>query len=423
MLTKNIKIAVIGLGYVGLPLLVEFSRKYKTLGFDIDATRISELKKGIDSTKEVDSSDLNQSNLMFSTNEKDLKECNLYIVTVPTPINKNKSPDLSALQGASQIVSRVLKKGDIVVYESTVYPGVTEDFCIPIIERNTGFTLNKEFSVGYSPERINPGNDSHKLKDIIKIVSASNKQTLEDLYKIYQSIIDVEVYKSPSIKVAEAAKVIENTQRDVNIALINELSIIFNKLGLNTKEILKAASTKWNFVDFKPGLVGGHCIGVDPYYLLFKSQESGYEPKVITAGREINDYMPSFIANEVLGLMATKRITIRESKVLILGVTFKENCPDIRNTKVIDIVNELEAKSCLVDLYDPVADSKLLNNTYSKKLIKNPKLDSYDAIIIAVSHKEFEILGIDQISSYAKRVSVIYDVKSTFDSKKIDGAL
>ncbi len=422
MLTNEIKIAVIGLGYVGLPLAVEFGKKYPTLGFDINTYRIAELKEGRDFTKEVKSENLNQPDLKFSSDEEDLKQSNVYIVTVPTPINKDKTPDLTALEQASLLISRVLNSGDIVVYESTVYPGVTEDFCIPIIQDNSGFVVNKDFFVGYSPERINPGDGEHKLNDITKIISASNKKTLEKLFEIYDSIIDAEVYKSPSIRVAEAAKVIENTQRDVNIALINELSIIFNNLGLNTKEVLDAASTKWNFVNFKPGLVGGHCIGVDPYYLLFKSQESGYNPKIITAGREINDFMPTYISQQVIKLMKSKSINLKNSNVLILGVTFKEDCPDIRNTKVIDIVENLEKENCLVDIYDPIADSNLLEKTYSRKLIKEPKKNTYDAILITVGHEEFKLMGLERIQSYGREKSVIYDVKSLFNSLT-DGAL
>ncbi|NOR45959.1 MAG: Vi polysaccharide biosynthesis UDP-N-acetylglucosamine C-6 dehydrogenase TviB, partial [Candidatus Delongbacteria bacterium] len=386
----QIKIAIIGLGYVGLPLAVEFGKYYKTVGFDVNSKRVKELNSGIDKTLEVESKDLKSAKLLKCTNKmKDIKDCNYYIIAVPTPIDKFKNPDLTPLIGASKTVSQVLSKGDIVIYESTVYPGATEEECVPILEKESGLTFNKEFYVGFSPERINPGDKVHTLTTIVKVTSGSTPKIATIVDNLYKKIIKAGTHKASSIKVAEAAKVIENSQRDINIAFVNELALIFDILEIDTIEVLEAAGSKWNFLPFRPGLVGGHCIGVDPYYLTHKAQEIGYHPEVILAGRRINDNMGMFVANKVIKLMIKKGHAIKDSKVLILGMTFKENCPDIRNSRVIDIVEELREFGAKIDVYDPWADKDEVKDEYGIKLI--PKLNKkYNAVISAVSHDEFK---------------------------------
>lgn len=413
-------LAIIGLGYVGLPLAVEFGKKYNTIGFDINDARIDELKKGFDRTLEVDAENLASSKqLSFSSKLEDLKAANFYIVTVPTPIDKNKRPDLTPLIKASETVGKVLKKGDIVVYESTVYPGCTEDDCVPVLEKFSGLKFNTDFFCGYSPERINPGDKVHTVTKIRKITAGSTPETADTVNEIYGSIITAGTYKAPSIKVAEAAKVIENCQRDINIAFVNELSLIFDKMNIDTLDVLEAAGTKWNFLPFRPGLVGGHCIGVDPYYLTHKAEEIGYHSQVILSGRKINDNMGAFVANKVVKLMIKKGINVNTSKALVLGITFKENCPDIRNSKVIDIITELTDFGVTVDIYDPMADTSEVHEEYNVHLTEKTAND-YDAVILAVNHKEFATLDIHAL---CKPTAVVYDVKSTLDKTKIDGRL
>lgn len=413
-------LAIIGLGYVGLPLAVEFGKKYNTIGFDINDARIDELKKGFDRTLEVDAENLASSKqLSFSSKLEELKAANFYIVTVPTPIDKNKRPDLTPLIKASETVGKVLKKGDIVVYESTVYPGCTEDDCVPVLEKFSGLKFNTDFFCGYSPERINPGDKVHTVTKIRKITAGSTPETADTVNEIYGSIITAGTYKAPSIKVAEAAKVIENCQRDINIAFVNELSLIFDKMNIDTLDVLEAAGTKWNFLPFRPGLVGGHCIGVDPYYLTHKAEEIGYHSQVILSGRKINDNMGAFVANKVVKLMIKKGINVNTSKALVLGITFKENCPDIRNSKVIDIITELTDFGVTVDIYDPMADTSEVHEEYNVHLTEKTAND-YDAVILAVNHKEFATLDIHAL---CKPTAVVYDVKSTLDKTKIDGRL
>ena len=416
------KIAIIGLGYVGLPLAVEFSKKYKVVGFDIYKNRIDDLKKCNDKTLEVSSEKLKEAisnSIKFSSTIEDIKRCNIFIVTVPTPIDKNKRPDLIPLLKASQTIAKVLKKDDIVIYESTVYPGATEEDCVPILEES-GLKFNSDFYCGYSPERINPGDKKHTITKILKVISGSTPKIAKIVDDLYSSIIEAGTYMASSIKVAEAAKVIENSQRDINIAFVNELAIIFNKLGIDTNEVLKAAGTKWNFLNFKPGLVGGHCIGVDPYYLTHKAEEVGYHPQIILAGRRLNDNMGVYVANQVIKLMIKKGHSIKGSRVLILGITFKENCPDIRNSRVIDVINELKDFGCIIDVYDPWADSKEVKREYNIKLLKsktqNSKLKTYDAVILAVGHNEFKNL---EFNVNNKRV--VYDIKAQL--KESDGRL
>ena len=421
----EVKIAIIGLGYVGLPLAVEFAKKYQVIGFDINQSRISELNKGEDHTLEVSKkalqSVLNQEKLglVFSSNIDDLKEANFYIVTVPTPVDDNKMPILTPLVKASETIAQVLKPNDIVVYESTVYPGVTEDVCVPILEKQSGLQFNKDFFCGYSPERINPGDKTHTVTKIKKVTSGSTPEIGEKVNAVYASIITAGTHLAPSIKVAEAAKVIENAQRDINIAFVNELAKIFNKLDIDTHSVLEAAGTKWNFLPFKPGLVGGHCIGVDPYYLAQKAQEVGYHPEIILAGRRINDSMGEFVATQVLKLMAQKAIEVKNSKVLMLGITFKENCPDIRNTKAIDVYKTLASFNMNVDVYDPWADKNEVESEYGITL-KEILNETYDAIIHTVAHTKFKTLDITKL---AKENAVIYDVKGTLDVTKIDKRL
>lgn len=410
---KNTTIAIIGLGYVGLPLAVEFGKTYKTIGFDINTKRISELQAGIDSTQEVSHEDLlSAKHLSYGTDKSLLSTANVYIVTVPTPIDQHKAPDLIPLKKASETVGSVIKKGDIVIYESTVYPGATEEICIPIIEAMSGLVFNQDFFAGYSPERINPGDKEHRLTTIKKVTSGSTPEIATVVDTLYASIITAGTYKATSIRVAEAAKVIENTQRDLNIALINELAIIFNTLGLDTSEVLEAAGTKWNFLPFRPGLVGGHCIGVDPYYLTHKAEAIGYHPEVILAGRRINDGMGKYVVSQLIKTMIKHKIPVVGAKILILGLTFKENCPDIRNTKVIDILHELQSYGLNVDIYDPWASAEEVQHEYGFTPIAYPPLGSYDATILAVAHHQFKALGTTGIRAFTKPESVLYDLKN-----------
>ena len=414
------KIAVIGLGYVGLPLAVEFGKIYKTLGFDIDKKRIKELKSGFDKTNEVSKENLKSSiNLNFSLNSKDVKNSNIFIITVPTPINENKNPNITILLEASKLVAENLKKGDIVIYESTVYPGCTEEDCVPILEKHSNLKYNIDFFCGYSPERINPGDKINTLVNIQKVTSGSTPKIAKTVDDLYKSIITAGTYLTSSIKVAEASKAIENSQRDLNISFVNELAIIFDRLNIDTTEVLEAAGTKWNFMNFKPGLVGGHCIGVDPYYLAFKAQASGYYPQVILSGRRVNDYMGTYIANKVIKLMINNGLKIKGAKSLVLGFTFKENCGDIRNSKVFDIYNELKLFGLEVDVYDPFVNNDELFDEYGFKTIK--KLSKYDCIILAVPHQNFKTLDI--VSLKREKKSVIYDVKSFLDVKIINSRL
>ena len=411
----KVKIGIIGLGYVGLPLAVSFAKKFEVYGMDLDQNRIEGLKKFKDNTGEIKYSELKKTiniNLHLTCKINDLKICNVIIVTVPTPVKLNKSPDLNSIIKATKSLSLILKKGDIVVYESTVYPGLTEEVCVPIIEDNTSFKYNKDFFIGYSPERINPGDKLHRLESITKIVSGSNKKTLNFLTKLYGSVIKAGVYQAPNIKTAEAAKVIENTQRDINIAFINELAIIFNKMNIDTNEVLKAAETKWNFLKFYPGLVGGHCIGVDPYYLADKSKKLGYIPEMILAGRKINDQMPLYIANEVIEKISSKKNIISKIEILILGVTFKENCPDTRNSKVIDLYNELSKNDFQVDVYDPYINDLLLSRNFknSRKISLSSNI-KYDVVILAVGHKEFKKFDPKKV---LKNDGFVYDIKGFY---------
>ncbi len=415
------KLAVIGLGYVGLPLAVEFGKKYPTIGFDINATRIKELKKGIDRTLEVSSEELEAAkNLSFTTSIEDIKEANIYIVTVPTPIDKHKNPDLTPLIMASRTVGRVLKRGDIVIYESTVFPGCTEEVCVPELERESGLQFNEDFFCGYSPERINPGDKQHRLPTIKKVTSGSTPEVAKKVDELYKSIVTAGTHLAPSIKVAEAAKVIENAQRDINIAFVNELALIFDKLGIDTLDVLEAAGTKWNFLPFRPGLVGGHCIGVDPYYLAYKAKEVGYHPQIILAGRRTNDEMGVFVANKVVKLLIHKGHKVKGSKALVLGITFKENCPDIRNSRVIDVIEELQDFGIEVDVYDPWADKKEVKKEYDLTLLENePDFSDYDSIILAVAHEEFKNLDFTQIPPQ----SVVFDIKGVLPKSIVDKRL
>lgn len=421
---NDMKIAVIGLGYVGLPLAVEFGKKYPVIGFDINRNRIDELKSGTDHTLEVNDEELNSAKqLQFSSDINELAECNFYIVTVPTPIDEYKQPDLTPLVKASTAIGSVLKAGDIVVYESTVYPGATEEVCIPELERSSGLTFNKDFFAGYSPERINPGDKEHRVTNILKVTAGSTPEVADLVDNVYNLIITAGTHKAPSIKVAEAAKVIENTQRDVNIALINELAVIFNKMGIDTEAVLTAAGTKWNFLPFRPGLVGGHCIGVDPYYLTHKAQAIGYNPEIILAGRRLNDSMGEYVVTQLIKTMIKKRIQVESAKVLILGLSFKENCPDVRNTKVIDIVHELREYNIDVDIFDPWVDAEEAQHEYGITPINDiAKLSdhSYDGIILAVAHNQFVEMGVEKIRDLGKQNHVLYDLKYLFDSELSD---
>ena len=418
---KDIKIAVIGLGYVGLPLAVEFGKKYQTLGFDINQARISELNNGSDSTLEVSDEELAATtNLSYSCQPEDLRSANVYIVTVPTPIDQHKQPDLTPLIKASEMLGKIVSKDDIIIYESTVYPGATEEACIPVVEKVSGLVFNKDFYAGYSPERINPGDKEHRVTNILKVTSGSTPEIATIVDDLYRSIITAGTHKASSIKVAEAAKVIENTQRDVNIALINELSIIFNKLGIDTLEVLEAAGTKWNFLPFRPGLVGGHCIGVDPYYLTHKAQIVGYHPEMILAGRRLNDGMGAYVVSQLVKNMLHKRIQVEGANVLIMGLTFKENCPDLRNTKIIDIVSELKEYNINVDITDPWCSSEQAEHEYNLTLTEKPDTGKYDAIILAVAHNEFKVMGVEEIRKLGKSAHVLYDLKYILPKESVD---
>jgi UDP-N-acetyl-D-glucosamine/UDP-N-acetyl-D-galactosamine dehydrogenase len=418
---KNSNIAIIGLGYVGLPLAVEFGKKYPTIGYDINLKRVDELKSGLDTTLECNESELAKAHLLsYTMSLERIAQCNIYIITVPTPIDKNKQPDLTALISSSKAVGSVLSKYDLVIYESTVYPGATEEICIPILERVSGLKYKKDFHAGYSPERINPGDKEHRLTNIIKVTSGSTIESAEIIDQLYKTIIQAGTHKASSIKVAEAAKVIENTQRDVNIALINELSIIFNKLEIDTLEVLQAAGTKWNFLPFRPGLVGGHCIGVDPYYLTHKAQAVGYYPEMILAGRRINDGMGKYVVSEMVKRMIKERIKLEGARVLIMGLTFKENCPDLRNTKVIDIINELKEFNIQVDIIDPLCSEHDAILKYDLNLISDYKEDYYDGIILAIGHDQFKEMGSNAIRKMGKSSHVLYDLKYVLDKNHVD---
>ena len=418
--SNEIKICIIGLGYVGLPLAVEFGKKFKTIGFDINIQRLEELKDGYDQTLEITSDEIKLSNhLSLTSNIDDIRNADVYIVTVPTPISDDKKPNLEPIFSASKLVGKVISDGNVVIYESTVYPGATEEDCIPLIEKESNFIFNQNFYAGYSPERINPGDKEHTLTNITKITSGSTPSISVFVDELYKSIILAGTYRAPSIRVAEAAKVIENTQRDVNIGLINELSIIFNRLNIDTEEVLKAAGTKWNFLNFRPGLVGGHCIGVDPYYLTYKADKVGLKPEVILAGRKTNDSMSKTIVKRFLEQFENKNIKLTNSRVLIMGLTFKENCPDIRNSKVFDVIDELHKNKINVDVYDPwIKDKNIINRDI--RFIETPKTNEYDGIIISVAHEQFKELGINQIRSFGKEKNIIFDLKYIFDSDYTD---
>ena len=417
MMSDTQKIAVIGLGYVGLPLAVEFGKIRPVIGFDINKTRIDALRDGRDSTLEVSRDELRDAaHLSFTTDPADLAEVNIYIVTVPTPIDAHKRPDLTPLIKASETLGKVLKHGDIVIYESTVYPGATEEDCVPVLERVSGLTFNKDFFAGYSPERINPGDKTHRLPDIRKVTSGSTSEIAETVDQLYASIITAGTYKAESIRVAEAAKVIENTQRDLNIALINELAIIFNKMGIDTEAVLKAAGTKWNFLPFRPGLVGGHCIGVDPYYLTHKAEAMGYHPQVILAGRRINDGMGAYVAGQLL----KRRIQVDGARVLVLGLTFKENCPDLRNTRVVDVVRELQDYGIQVDVHDPWTNPDEARHEYGLDLVQTPQDGDYDGIVLAVAHDQFKAMGADVMRGFGKADHVLYDLKNILGYSESD---
>ncbi|GIU12466.1 Vi polysaccharide biosynthesis UDP-N-acetylglucosamine C-6 dehydrogenase TviB [Shewanella morhuae] len=412
---ESLNIGIIGLGYVGLPLAVEFGKKYKTIGFDINEPRVKELSLGKDSTLECTSAELSEAHLLkYTSSLEDIKECNFYIVTVPTPIDSSNAPDLTPLKKASETLGKIISKNDIVVFESTVYPGATEEVCLPIIERVSSLKFNKDFFAGYSPERINPGDKVNRLTTIVKITSGSTPEIADFVDSVYRSIVTAGTHKASSIKVAEAAKVIENTQRDLNIAIINEFAKIFNKLDIDTEEVLKAAGTKWNFLPFKPGLVGGHCISVDPYYLTHKAKEVGYMPEVILAGRRINDGMGSYVATQMVKKLASKKIHIDEAKVLVMGFTFKGDCPDVRNTKVIEIIKELRSFNIYVDVYDTWAAPAEVKHEYGIDLITELKENNYDGIILAVDHSELKAMGIEKVRALGKQNHVVYDVKYVF---------
>ncbi len=421
---NKLRIGIVGLGYVGLPLAVEFGKQYPTVGFDIKAGRVEELGQGIDGTLECSSDELAEAaQLVYSSNAEDLADCNFYIVTVPTPIGDSNRPLLTPLKGASSTLGGIIGKGDIVVYESTVYPGATEEFCVPILESVSGLKMNEDFFVGYSPERINPGDKEHRLPSILKVTSGSTPEAASFIDSVYQSIITAGTHCTSSIKVAEAAKVIENTQRDVNIALVNELAMIFERVGIDTEEVLEAAGTKWNFLPFRPGLVGGHCIGVVPYYLTYKAQQLGYHPQMILAGRRINDNMSLYITSQIIKLMLSKGIQPIDARALVLGLAFKENCPDVRNTKVVDIVSELDSYGVKVDVHDPWVDSDQAEREYGFRLIDAPNKEAYDVVVIAVAHDEFRALGDDGLRSFGKKTSVLYDIKYVLPPELVDDRL
>ena len=424
MRTKNIKIAIIGLGYVGLPLAIAFSRKYRTIGYDIDSNRVKDLQKGKDDTNEADENDLNQlKSIVFTDDLEDIEASNTYIVTVPTPINNVNEPDLTAIIKSTESLGSILKPGDTVIYESTVYPGLTEEVCVPILEQKSNLKANKDFFYGYSPERINPGDKQHRLEDIVKVTSGSNPSTAKKIDALYKSIITAGTYKVSNVKVAEAAKVIENIQRDVNIALVNELSLIFNKLEIDTEEVLKAAATKWNFHNYRPGLVGGHCIGVDPYYLTYKAEEIGIKPRMIKAGRSINEHMSKFVGSQVVSLMKSKKNKTKDAKVLILGFSFKADVPDYRNTKIVDLYHYLNNKVFKTDIFDPVTDVLSVKKEHDITLLDSPKEGYYDALILAVGHKVFREMDENKISKFCKKNHVLYDLSYSLSDDHIDGRL
>jgi UDP-N-acetyl-D-galactosamine dehydrogenase len=421
---KDCRIGIVGLGYVGLPLAVEFGKHFSTLGFDIKAERIRQLKSGKDSTLECSAAELKAATkLRYSTQLRDLGKCNLFIVTVPTPIDRYNRPDLTPLVKSSETVGAVLKKGDVVVYESTVYPGCTEEICIPILERESGLKFNVDFFAGYSPERINPGDKEHRLPSIKKVTSGSTPEVARFVDDLYRTVVRAGTHKASSIRVAEAAKVIENTQRDVNIALINELALIFNRLGIDTEEVLLAAGSKWNFLPFRPGLVGGHCIGVDPYYLTHKAQEIGFHPEMILAGRRLNDSMANYVAGQIVKLMSGKKILANGAKILVMGLAFKENCPDLRNSKVADVVRELKNYGAKVDVYDPWVDRQEAEHEYGIRPISRVRDGVYDAALMAVGHKEFREMGVARIRKACKKKHIIYDIKYLFPAGEVDGRL
>ena len=417
----DMKLAIIGLGYVGLPLAIEFGKNRPVVGFDIDQARVDELKSGQDHTLEASPEELVAAKyLSYTTELEDLRACNCYIVTVPTPIDKHKQPDLTPLIKASETIGKVLKVGDIVIYESTVYPGATEEDCVPVLEKISGLIFNQDFFAGYSPERINPGDKDHRVTTIKKVTSGSTRATADLVDALYNEIITAGTHKAPSIKVAEAAKVIENTQRDINIALINELALIFNKLGIDTEAVLQAAGSKWNFLPFRPGLVGGHCIGVDPYYLTHKAQAVGYHPEIILAGRRLNDNMGAYVANQLIKAMVKRSIQIEGARVLVMGLTFKENCPDMRNTRVVDIVTELQDYNCEVDVYDPWVTTAKAEHEYGISSIPQPALGRYNGIVLAVAHRQFRELGADAIRAFGTKTHILYDLKYIFPAETTD---
>ncbi len=421
---SDVKLAIVGLGYVGLPLAVEFGKHFNTIGFDINSPRIEQLRKGVDHTREISAEELAASaRLSFSTDIEALRNCTVFIVTVPTPVDAHKRPDFNPLIKASQAIGSVLKQGDVVIYESTVYPGATEEVCVPMLEKHSGLKFNQDFFAGYSPERINPGDKQHRVTSILKVTSGSTPAVADFVDSLYSSIITAGTHKASSIKVAEAAKVIENTQRDLNIALVNDLAILFNKLGIDTLEVLEAAGTKWNFLPFRPGLVGGHCISVDPYYLTHKAQEVGHHPDVILAGRRTNDSMGPYIAHEVIRLMVRKGINPVGARILVLGLAFKENCPDLRNTRVVDIVQALKSYKASVDVHDPWIAAIEAEHEYAIKPIDQPRTGSYDAVIIAVGHQQFISMGAEGIRAFGKPSSVVYDVKYILPRAAVDGRL
>jgi UDP-N-acetyl-D-galactosamine dehydrogenase len=421
---KNIRICIVGLGYVGLPLAVEFGKKYPTVGFDVKESRIADLKAGKDATLEVTAEELGESELLqFTSDIKDIADCNFFIVTVPTPIGDGNRPLLTPLRGASTTIGKVLKPNDIVVYESTVYPGATEEFCVPFLEKESGLSFNKDFFAGYSPERINPGDKEHRVTTILKVTSGSTPEVADYIDTVYRSIVKAGTHKASSIKVAEAAKVIENTQRDVNIALVNELAMIFERVGIDTEEVLQAAGTKWNFLPFRPGLVGGHCIGVDPYYLTYKAQQLGYNPEMILAGRRINDNMSIYVASRIIKLMLKRGMRPLESRVLVLGLTFKENCPDVRNTKVIDVVRELASYGTTVDIHDPWVDPDEVRHEYGVDMTAVPKAASYDVVVLAVSHRQFRDMRAAGVRAFGKPGSLVYDIKYLLPADASDDRL
>ena len=415
------KIAVIGLGYVGLPLAVEFGKTRSVIGFDISQSRIDALLSGRDTTLEVSEAELKDAkHLSFTAQSEDLAGATIYIVTVPTPIDSHKRPDLTPLLRASETVGKVLKRGDIVIYESTVYPGATEEDCVPVLEKYSGLAFNQDFFAGYSPERINPGDRTHRLPDICKVTSGSTHEVAEIVDQLYGSIITAGTHRAGSIRVAEAAKVIENTQRDLNIALVNELAIIFNKMGVDTEAVLKAAGTKWNFLPFRPGLVGGHCIGVDPYYLTCKAEAIGHHPQIVLAGRRLNDAMGAYVASQLVKAMLKRRLHVQGARILVMGLTFKENCPDLRNTRVVDVIAELEDYGCEVDVHDPWADSMSAEEEYGISLVTMPETQAYDAIILAVAHSQYAEMGVARIRAFGRPAAVLYDLKYLFGAEDSD---